>query len=421
MSSPHSQFQGGSIPHLPSAAGIERKTSTLPSSSTAGNLTNVSNQPSTSQDAKVAGLPPAHAQRPYQIQPLADLRSGSLPPADSQDDQKKGRRGPEDAGTRTEPESATEDTTDYSSSDQYERKHAPEAATSLPYQYNVLLSNPLTLQDLPSYFQTTPTFNMPSMPTTTLQRPQPLSAIYQRPTHQTSLDEPPVTEERLAHAHSSAQQQTTTTGRTGSPVRQQSPKRTLRRFSLQNQRLYDEDQQQPGGSDTPPKGKRGSGPKGVFEHKEFSRMSFNTRLNRNVAQDKGEKEKEVEPSATEEKEGIASTSKLNERRRSRQEEERGSRRRSTTAHVSPVTARNTSAAAPRNPFELSPSTSRFGTIGAVTDKPRRSVAAGVGLFQRAPASSSLATAMYPPVKRLPNVSPKKVGPTFVCITYYYIL
>lgn len=64
--------------------------------------------------------------RPYQIQTLADLRSGSLPPSGEEGIEanvpKKQRRRPiDDAGTRTEPE--TEDTTDYSSSgNQFKKK-----------------------------------------------------------------------------------------------------------------------------------------------------------------------------------------------------------------------------------------------------------------------------------------------------------
>lgn len=76
----------------------------------------------------------SEAQRPYQvgicgmhdptayvlqIQTLADLRAGSLPPESDEKrepESTKKRRRAEDTGTRTEPESATEDTTDYSSS-----------------------------------------------------------------------------------------------------------------------------------------------------------------------------------------------------------------------------------------------------------------------------------------------------------------
>ncbi|GMR34118.1 hypothetical protein PMAYCL1PPCAC_04313 [Pristionchus mayeri] len=75
--------------------------------------------------------------RPYQVQTLADLRSGSLPPErerESNERRKKNR--PTDDGTRTEPESNAEDTTDYSSSDQYEKMREGD-----PYA-NVLMSNP---------------------------------------------------------------------------------------------------------------------------------------------------------------------------------------------------------------------------------------------------------------------------------------
>jgi hypothetical protein len=52
-------------------------------------------------------------QRPYQIQTLADLRSGSLPPTDEiSDGSGRKQKQKEETGARTEPE----DTDDYSSS-----------------------------------------------------------------------------------------------------------------------------------------------------------------------------------------------------------------------------------------------------------------------------------------------------------------
>ncbi|CAB3400837.1 unnamed protein product [Caenorhabditis bovis] len=77
---------------------------------------------------------------PYQVQPLADLRSGSLPPVK----ETKERRKIED-GARTEPESNAEDTTDYSSSDQYEKTSAVR-----PSHFNILMSNPLVDINVPS-------------------------------------------------------------------------------------------------------------------------------------------------------------------------------------------------------------------------------------------------------------------------------
>uniref|UniRef100_A0AC34GMF9 Uncharacterized protein n=2 Tax=Panagrolaimus sp. ES5 TaxID=591445 RepID=A0AC34GMF9_9BILA len=71
-----------------------------------------------SPDVKLPGPAPINPQRPYQLQPLADIRAGSLPPEEQTElsSPKKRRRPADDSGTKTEPESATEDTTDYSSS-----------------------------------------------------------------------------------------------------------------------------------------------------------------------------------------------------------------------------------------------------------------------------------------------------------------
>lgn len=90
---------------------------------------------------------------PYQVKPLADLRAGSLPPTKEQEKKSK-----HDDGNRTEPESAAEDTTDYSSSDQYE-KTAGMARNAMPH-YNVLMSNPLADLSIPSYAGT----SVPTIP-----------------------------------------------------------------------------------------------------------------------------------------------------------------------------------------------------------------------------------------------------------------
>ncbi|KAK6759678.1 hypothetical protein RB195_021325 [Necator americanus] len=79
---------------------------------------------------------------PYQVQPLADLRAGSLPPKDSREKRSK------DDGAKTEPESNNEDTTDYSSSDQYE-KSSTVIKSNLPPHYNVLMANPLVDINVP--------------------------------------------------------------------------------------------------------------------------------------------------------------------------------------------------------------------------------------------------------------------------------
>lgn len=79
---------------------------------------------------------------PYQVQTLADLRAGSLPPKDSRERRFK------DDGAKTEPESNNDDTTDYSSSDQYEKSTVLKA-NAQPH-YNVLMTNPLAGISIPS-------------------------------------------------------------------------------------------------------------------------------------------------------------------------------------------------------------------------------------------------------------------------------
>uniref|UniRef100_A0A8R1I6Y6 Uncharacterized protein n=1 Tax=Caenorhabditis japonica TaxID=281687 RepID=A0A8R1I6Y6_CAEJA len=89
---------------------------------------------------------PAAANRPnylYQAQPLADLRAGSLPPAKEAKDQRR-----KEEGARTEPESNAEDTTDYSSSDQYEK--TSNVMRPPQSHYNILMSNPLADISVPS-------------------------------------------------------------------------------------------------------------------------------------------------------------------------------------------------------------------------------------------------------------------------------
>ncbi|VDK45284.1 unnamed protein product [Cylicostephanus goldi] len=80
-------------------------------------------------DARLPAGSQPRENMPYQVQTLADLRSGSLPPKDSRERRIK------DDGAKTEPESNNEDTTDYSSSDQvhlsnnlYEKVTEPESS-----------------------------------------------------------------------------------------------------------------------------------------------------------------------------------------------------------------------------------------------------------------------------------------------------
>lgn len=84
----------------------------IPSSSTLPSAFVYADKPTTSKIANTTTT--IEPQRPYQIQTLADLRSGSLPPSDERSDGSGRKQKPkEDAGAKTEPE--TEDT-DYSSS-----------------------------------------------------------------------------------------------------------------------------------------------------------------------------------------------------------------------------------------------------------------------------------------------------------------
>ncbi|VIO89815.1 conserved hypothetical protein,hypothetical protein [Brugia malayi] len=124
-------------------------------------------------EAKVPGPPPLDPSKPYQLQSLADIRAGSLPPqsvavqsktTNSSSTTKNTARTTDDYEARTEPESGTEDTTDYSSSDQYEKVPFPliqqQKLVPLPEPHlNVLMSNPQVLPNLSSFFsaQSTPT------------------------------------------------------------------------------------------------------------------------------------------------------------------------------------------------------------------------------------------------------------------------
>ncbi|VDO47573.1 unnamed protein product [Haemonchus placei] len=95
-------------------------------------------------DARLpAGTQHRQENLPYQVMTLADLRAGSLPPKDSRERRFK------DDGAKTEPESNNEDTTDYSSSDQYE-KSSTAIKANVPAHFNVLMTNPLADVSIPS-------------------------------------------------------------------------------------------------------------------------------------------------------------------------------------------------------------------------------------------------------------------------------
>ncbi|KAL3990103.1 hypothetical protein ACH3XW_30375 [Acanthocheilonema viteae] len=113
-------------------------------------------------EAKVPGPPPVDPSKPYQLQSLADIRAGSLPPQGIQSKTNfltKNMRMADDFEARTEPESGAEDTTDYSSSDQYEKVPFPtiQQQRLVPLHephLDVLMSNPQVMPNLSSFFST---------------------------------------------------------------------------------------------------------------------------------------------------------------------------------------------------------------------------------------------------------------------------
>uniref|UniRef100_A0A1I7SM05 PID domain-containing protein n=1 Tax=Bursaphelenchus xylophilus TaxID=6326 RepID=A0A1I7SM05_BURXY len=341
------QTQAGSSRTLPSVSVVqpsipssEYATYTLPSSSVALQYPSRREpkepHPSTSQ------------QRPYQIQTLADLRAGSLPPDRDNDgntsDQRRRRK--DDSGARTEPD--TEDTTDYSSSDQYEQSNVNRPKEGIPeFHYNLLLSNPQIMNNMPSFFHTEPLQHNRSS----------LTSVQPTAMPQTSSKSTPKIHQPVYHQHShpKLEIQGKTEELPKDPNRLTSPKRTLRRFSLQSQRLLEDD------SGTPPRTKKPTA-SGVFKEKEFTRMSFN------IAPPK--KRDSIVPGSDND------PSHLEVRRRSRDD---GQGRRKSLA----VSAKSTKVLSEFSPAR-EPSSSKNST--------------GSPQSARAVASSSIATAMYPPIK-----------------------
>uniref|UniRef100_A0A0M3K389 Dystrophin-like protein 1 (inferred by orthology to a C. elegans protein) n=1 Tax=Anisakis simplex TaxID=6269 RepID=A0A0M3K389_ANISI len=120
-------------------------------------------------EPKLPGPPPIDPSLPYQVfilerlfqlQTLADIRAGSLPPKANEGATDTKRRPIDDTGIRTEPESGAEDTTDYSSSDQYEkassRRPTQERASPPLPPLDVLMSNPQVMPNLSSFFSAQP-------------------------------------------------------------------------------------------------------------------------------------------------------------------------------------------------------------------------------------------------------------------------
>uniref|UniRef100_A0A914CBF2 PID domain-containing protein n=1 Tax=Acrobeloides nanus TaxID=290746 RepID=A0A914CBF2_9BILA len=342
------------------------------------------------------------AMRPYQIQTLADLRSGSLPPSGEEgidaNSPKKKRRPIDDSGTRTEPE--TEDTTDYSSSDQYEKtgiSRAEEKDDTIPH-YSILLSNPQTLGDLSSFFQP---YNMPQVPQamprlTTIPQAMPgiIRPVATQPMlpQQQQLPQQPfiLQQQQLPQQPFNLQQPQQSPPQAITIQQQQMPPVSVQQ-QFQQQLLATEEEklEQPGpsGQVESPK-KRKSGLKmGVLKEREFTRMSFNSRLNR------GEKRGSLSSSSTNAPSTSAAVADMIETIPEETREET-QRRRSSVASVEHQHQPSTSTTITRpiilpSKFEL-PSTSKMANPPAplVITK----------LTQGSPASANIATAMYPPVK-----------------------
>ncbi|KAI6232304.1 CRE-DYC-1 protein [Aphelenchoides besseyi] len=420
----------------PSTSGIQPSTSTANYSATLPSFSNVltsAAQPSTQKPTDTSAV---NTQQPYQAHALADLRSGSLPPAaDNSDSSSKKRRAVDDQGARTEPD--TEDTTDYSSSDQYEPGHRKSNVPSSDFpHYNILLSNPNIIHNLSSFFQTDPAKSSGPTSSSALTTVQP-AAMPIHHSHQPSAStanptiprhHPPV---QHHHTHPKLHvQQPSTAGHSqhntegGTPIsdsttRQSSPKRTLRRFSLQSQRLLDETE------GTPPHGKKAKAT-GVFKGgQEFSRLSFMPSLNQASS---GKRESITAHTSEGNEEG-----REGGRRKSRDDNlgvAPAGRRKSTAvaskagtfaalSSVTPAIAPSlhsqpsTSSQHPSQPspshgskFDFSPSRIGGNLMNKLTGSggqssqhhyqpPQQSTSQ-----QFRPASSSVSTAMYPPIKRI---------------------
>uniref|UniRef100_A0AC35GM00 Uncharacterized protein n=1 Tax=Panagrolaimus sp. PS1159 TaxID=55785 RepID=A0AC35GM00_9BILA len=369
-----------------------------------------------SPDVKLPGPAPINPQRPYQLQPLADLRAGSLPPEEQTElsSPKKRRRPADDSGTKTEPESATEDTTDYSSSDQYEKTGIIRPTAAHPggyihgiypesYQgphYNVLLSNPQAVQQYPhnpqmgSYFQASPPFSTTTMQQPQLHQQQQVVMPRQPPIHQTPL---PV--QNILHPmHPLHVQQ-----QHGYPL----PPSHEQHAGPSHRHNKDdkEDEPQPGPShqsESPEAGKKKLFKGGVLKEREFSRMSFNTRLNRDKKdkdKDKEQLETLIEQSIPEE--SASGTPPLSHRYGNPSSPSPPLRRKMTQMQYDNQPLR-------MDTLQGSPSKQQTTTHVSQLNRGWMSQAS-----QQipAPASSSLATAMYPPVKTKPLNLNSKVQDT----------
>ncbi|VDM83627.1 unnamed protein product, partial [Strongylus vulgaris] len=244
-----------------------------------------------------------------QVQTLADLRSGSLPPKDSRERRFK------DEGAKTEPESNNEDTTDYSSSDQYEKSStAVKSNVPPPPHYNVLMANPLADISVP-----------PSV-----------SEIRDLPRGERDVRE------------------------------------------LRGGERKDDDEAQPGTSSSPQQKKMRSG--GILRGEmDFSRMSFNPRLQQPMFS------KDLDERIEEEDRAEATTPV----KKKFEDDRRDERRKKEKVTVESL-------------FKAEPPLAERQTISATANRtePNQSTLFPPSVVPPGePASSSLVTAMYPPIRR----------------------
>uniref|UniRef100_A0A9J2PGY9 Uncharacterized protein n=1 Tax=Ascaris lumbricoides TaxID=6252 RepID=A0A9J2PGY9_ASCLU len=279
------------------------------------------------------------------LQTLADIRAGSLPPkgndggGDASNAHKK-RRPIDDTGVRTEPESGAEDTTDYSSSDQYEKltstKGAQERASPPFPQLDVLMSNPQVMPNLSSFFSAQP-LPMNYIPNYMSYPPQPKKA--------------------------------------GTPP--------------SSVKASGDDDQQPGSLNSPPAVRRmREKMSGVLREREFNRMSFNPKLRRELPEASGGIAEESEDNHNDDPQ------KREERRNEeglRPEESGGSSKRKAEKQqsISAPQSRTTVESLFKNEDKES---SYYSAVSV--NRPNNLVTQNVLLND--PPSSRLATAMYPP-------------------------
>uniref|UniRef100_A0A7E4ZWV9 PID domain-containing protein n=1 Tax=Panagrellus redivivus TaxID=6233 RepID=A0A7E4ZWV9_PANRE len=368
-------------------------------------------------DSRLPGPAPIDPHRPYQMQTLADIRAGSLPPT-SEDvgapmsSPKKRRRPADDSGTRTEPESATEDTTDYSSSDQYERtgmiRPVPSSQSQQSFfenpaisHYNAFMNNPQISAAYQAPYPQGPQQGVP------LSAPQQQGSQFMPSGHAY----PPGLQAQIeaeAAARYQQQQYLAQSQQQGHPqmyghhpghpkhgmpsgyVHEQIGPSTS---GLKDQRELEDEPQaststvMPPPSESPKSRRKDYG--GVLKEREFSRMSFNTKLNRDKkdkdkdARDHNQLETLMEQGQEESGQG-SSSSPPNRIIRDESPPSPTARRRALMAHMPPEPETVTRQVEPKQ---------QTTTHVSQLNKNWMEVATSAQ-----PASASLATAMYPPTK-----------------------